>query len=396
IFGEVALTGEPCYYENYLETTKRHYSTYTYSPKKGQFAVLVSDITERIERETEVEYISYHDYLTGLHNRRYYEKMLLKMDIAQNLPLSLIMGDVNGLKLVNDSFGHKVGDELLKKVSSILQEACRSNDVIARIGGDEFVIILPKTEHDIADKIIERIKNMTKNEKVESLEISISFGHSTKTLPSENIHELFKKIEDEMYAKKLTESRSMRSKTIDVIMQTLYEKNHREMQHSLRVSALCEQIAREMKLDKDAIGQIKTAGLMHDIGKIAISEEILNKPTTLLSGEWNEVKRHSEIGYRILNSVNEFSDIANYILEHHEKWNGTGYPKGLKGEEISLQARIINVADAFDAMTGYRTYRTALSKEDAIAEIIKYAGIQFDPSICKIFVENILHAKYEK
>jgi len=179
-------------------------------------------------------------------------------------------------------------------------------------------------------------------------------------------------------------------------MQTLYEKNHREMQHSLRVSALCEEIALQMKLDKDTISQIKTAGLMHDIGKIAISEGILNKPCSLLPDEWNEVKRHSEIGYRILSSVNEFSEIANHILEHHEKWDGSGYPKGLKGEEISLQARIINVADAYDAMTGYRTYRSALSKEEAIAEIIKFSGIHFDPMISRVLVENVLQETWKQ
>lgn len=393
-FGKVALTGEPIYYENYLETTKRHYSTYTYSPRIGQFAVLVSDITDRIEREAKIEYLSYHDYLTGLYNRRYYEEELNRLDTEENLPLSLIMGDVNGLKLVNDSFGHETGDELLVKVSKILQDACRSNDIITRIGGDEFVIILPKTNEEIVQKIIERIKIHEKTEKVESLDISISFGFGTKISIDQNIRDIFKNIEDGMYSQKLTESRSARSKTIDLIMRTLYEKNSREMNHSLRVGNLCEQLAKRLDLSIDKIKQIKTAGLMHDIGKIAVNEEILNKPSTLTEEEWTEIKRHSEVGCRILSSVNEFNDIANYILEHHEKWDGSGYPNGLKGEEITFEARIINIADAYDAMTGYRTYRSKLTKDQAIAEIKKYAGIHFDPEICKVFVVEVLNEEW--
>ena len=390
VFGKVALTGESMYFENYSLTVDKYLSTYAYSTKPGQFAVLISDITERTKKEEEIKFLSYNDQLTGVHNRRYYEEQLISIDTEENLPLSLIMGDVNGLKLVNDSFGHLVGDELLKKVAIILKKACRTTDIITRIGGDEFVIILPNTSYESSEMIIKRIHELCSYEKAKSIDISISFGHGTKVDIDESLEDVFKQIEDKMYRSKLNEGASMRSSTIDLIMTTLYEKNEREMNHSKRVSRLSERLAIELGFGKEAVNQAKNAGLMHDIGKIGIDEVILNKTKGLSNSEWKEVKKHSEIGYRILSSLNEFSEIANHILEHHEKWDGSGYPKGLKGEEISLQARIINIADSYDAMTGPRPYKKPISKETAIKELRKYSGIQFDPNIVELFITKVL------
>ena len=327
------------------------------------------DFSEKKLKQEEIEYLSYHDQLTGLYNRRFYEEELTRIDVERNLPLTIVMGDVNGLKLVNDSFGHAMGDELLQKAAEVINNGCRADDIIARLGGDEFVIILPKTDAAEAENIIKRIRALASIEKVGSLNISISFGYGTKTSKDEGIQVIFKETEDQMYTNKLFESSSIRSKTIDLIMSTLYEKNEREMFHSERVSEICDAIASNMNLDKDAITQIKVAGLMHDIGKIGIDEKILNNPNKLNYDEWKEIKRHPEIGYRILSSVNEFSETANYVLEHQERWDGKGYPRGLKGMEISIPARIIALADAFDAMTSERNYKKALNEEEAILEI---------------------------
>jgi putative nucleotidyltransferase with HDIG domain len=222
------------------------------------------------------------------------------------------------------------------------------------------------------------------------MDISISFGYETKNRKEENIQDVLKKAEDHMYRHKLSESSIMRSKTIDVIMHTLYEKNHREQLHSIRVSEICEAIASLMNMGKEDVTQIRVAGLMHDIGKIEIDEEILNKPQSLNTGEWEEIKRHPEIGYRILSSVNEFSGIAEIVLAHQERWDGKGYPRGLKGNEISIPSRIIAIADAYDAMTTNRPYDQALSKEEAVKEMKKCSGTQFDPEITKLFIEKIL------
>jgi len=355
---------------------------------------IVRDITERKKAEEEIIYLSYHDQLTGLYNRRFYEEELIRINKERNIPITLVMADVNGLKLTNDAFGHKAGDILLEKVSNILKRECGANEIITRIGGDEFVILLPKTDEKEAEKIVKGINVAITNEKLDNVILSISIGFAVKQNVSEDINEIFRKAEADMYRYKLTESSIMRSKTIDLIMNSLYEKSRRELMHSKRVSELCEYIATKMNFEKDHVNQIRIAGLMHDIGKIGINENILNKAGKLNSDEWYEIMRHSEVGYQILRSVNEFSKTADYVLQHHERWNGSGYPKGLKGEEISIEARIIAVVDAFETMTSDRTYRESLSEADAINELRKCSGMQFDPNIAKVFVENVLGRKW--
>lgn len=301
--------------------------------------------------------------------------------------------DVNGLKLTNDTFGHKVGDELLRKVAQVMKEECRADDIIARIGGDEFVVILPKTDSEAVGIMAKRISARLFKEKVNSLPVSISFGWDTKKESEQDIEAVLKKAEDHLYKHKLTESASMHSHSIEMIMQTLNEKVDGNEEHAKRVSVWCFLMGSALKLDRGIISDLSTAGLMHDIGNIAIDARILNKPGLLTNAEWSEIKKHPEIGFRVLSSVNELAPLAEVILAHHERWDGTGYPKGLKGEEIPLKARILSVADAYDAMTSERPYRKAKSKDVAIEEIRKHAGTQFDPVIAKLFIEKVLGEK---
>lgn len=348
------------------------------------------DITERHRRENEVQYLSFHDQLTGLYNRRFFEEELKRIDVERNLPITILMSDINGLKLANDAFGHAMGDELLKKAADAIKKGCRADDIIARTGGDEFHVILPRTDAVEAEKVIQRIKDLLAEEKVGALPLSISFGTATKVKKKQSMQDVITVSEDQMYRYKILEKSSLRKKSIDAIMNTMFDKYHDGRRHSNRVAELCELIARKMNLSPNVIKQLRLAGQMHDIGKIGIDAKVLNKTEQLYKNEWEQLKKHPEIGYRILSSASEFSEIAMFVLEHHERWDGTGYPKGLKGGAISLPARIIAIADFYDTMTQHKTYGKVMSEEAAKDEIRKRSGTQFDPDVVRIFIENVL------
>jgi len=346
------------------------------------------DFTEKKEKQKTIHYLSHHDQLTGLYNRYFFEEQLHKLDTQNNLPFSIAMADVNGLKLTNDAFGHNAGDELLKKVAQILKRECRLNDIVARVGGDEFVMLFPKTTNNDAKRIISCIKEAIREEKQGNIITSVSIGWETKENSNQSISDIFGKAEENMYRKKLNESQSMRNQTIKVIMQTLQETNPREKVHSEKVGQLSSLIGQVMKLDSETLKELETAGLMHDIGKIAINENLLNKAGKLTDNEYEEVKRHPEIGYHILRSVDSYTNLADHVLSHHERWDGTGYPRELLGEGIPLVARIIAVADSFEAMTGERPYRETLSIDQAIEEIKRCSGTQFDPNIVDTIIQH--------
>lgn len=356
-----------------------------------QGAILVfRDITEEKRKQDEIFYMSYCDSLTGLYNRRYFEEELKRLDNESNLPISIIMGDANGLKITNDAFGHSEGDKLLQQVAKAIKKSCRAGDIAARWGGDEFVMILPKTKKEDAGAIVKRIKDACADMRVESLNVSIALGWDTKETQEEDLLKVIKSAEDYMYKHKVVEGENVRSNIINAVFNTLHEKNPGVESHSNRVSALSQQIGKAMALPESRIIELKVAGLLHDIGKVALNENILNKTGPLTENEWNEVKRHSDIGYRIINTSPEMSDIASYVLFHHEHYDGTGYPKGLKGEEIPLLARIITVADAYDSMTNEKTYKQVMSKDAAVNELIKGKGTQFDPHIVDVFIEKVI------
>ncbi len=353
------------------------------------FHALVRDMSERKAMVEKLEQMSYHDQLTGVYNRHFFEEELNRLDVKRNLPFTIMMGDVNGLKLVNDSFGHAFGDQLLRKVADLIKKGCREDDIVSRIGGDEFIVLFPQTGSNEVEEIEKRIQHMAATDKVGSLDISISFGWSTKFTEDESIDEVLKKAEDYLYQKKLFESPSMRGRTIHTIIHTLHEKNKGEEEHSLRVSLLCESMGIAMGLPESKVKELKHVGLLHDIGKIAIDEQMLTKPGKLTADEWDDMARHPAIGYRILSTVNEMAEMAEYVLAHHERWDGTGYPKGLKADEIPFEARIISLADAFDAMTSDRPFKKAMSKDASIEQLILHSGTQFDPQLVTIFVEML-------
>lgn len=331
-----------------------------------------------------------YDVLTGLYNRRYYEMEVKRLDTEKNLPISVITADVNGLKIINDAFGRRLGDQLLQKAAGIIRSICRTNDVPARWGGDEFVVLLPNTTYEEAKKKVEQIKELCSQESIDMVQVSISLGWDTKVSMDVDFAKILKNAEDGMYKHKLIQNEGLRKDIINTITKTLYGKSPREQKHSERVGEVAGKIGAAIGFSETGIDKLKLTGHLHDIGKIAIEEGILNKAGYLTEKEQEEIRRHPDVGYRILSAASGMQDLADCVLAHHERWDGKGYPRGISGEEIPIEARIIALADSYDAMSSERPYRKALSEDVILYEIRKNAGYQFDSDIAKAFVEKVL------
>lgn len=402
IFRQVLKSGEPIYdYQQMVERPdgKKVVLSINGAPLLNTDGTIsgivfaINDITQVMEAEEEIRYLSYHDKLTGLYNRAFFEEELKRLDTGRQLPLSLILGDANGLKLVNDAFGHEAGDKLLKRVAQMLREVCRQEDIIARIGGDEFAVILPSVGEDELTEIVARMKERCRKEAADPIQVSIALGAATKEYEDQDIKAVFKLAEDRMYQNKLFESKSTRSSILASLKQSLEERSHETEEHGQRMKLMALKLGRSMGLNENQLIQLDLLALLHDIGKIAIPHSILEKEGTLTEDEWKIMKTHSEIGYRIAGASQDLASIAEGILYHHEHWDGSGYPQGLRGEEIPLLARIISIIDAYDSMTHERPFAKSISKEEALAELRKESGKQFDPIIVEAFIQMLDRTK---
>lgn len=349
------------------------------------------DITERKKADDALRYHSMHDQLTGIYNRNYYEEELRRLKSIPGVPLALTICDVDGLKIINDTMGHEQGDLLLKKVARILCESFPKGAMIARIGGDEFAIIMtPCTEKTAEEYCITlRDKIEAANEKSD-IKISVSIGFAAGNTSECEIAALVKQADDNMYRDKMLHHSSSSNALVQTLKNALGERDFVTSGHADRMQYVAECFAQGLNLPERTVSDLSLLAQFHDIGKVGIPDAILFKPAALTPEEKAIMQKHSEIGHRIAESASILSDIGDLILKHHEWWNGEGYPLGLKGEEIPLECRILAIIDAYDAMINDRPYRRAMPVEAAVAELKKWAGIQFDPRLVEYFTNTII------
>ncbi len=348
---------------------------------------IVRDITENVILENRLKKMSYRDKLTGLYNRAYFDEKLEELNNEEFFPLSFVMGDLNGLKVINDAIGHLEGDKILKEISKVIKKSCRKDDLIFRWGGDEFCILLPKTTEAEAEAICNRIRKNCRLADETIIPLSIALGVSSKTNISKSIDEVLVEAEDKVYREKLVNEKYIRKNIVDALNKELFLRHGDIKDHINKVKKYAVELGKKMDLSENELKKLKMLAKLHDIGKVGIPEEILSKPGELTKEEYEIIKTHAEKGYRIAMFNPEFKKIAGCILAHHERYDGTGYPLGLKGDNIPLLARIINVVDSYDAMINKRIYRERLSIEEAKNELRKNSGTQFDPEIVDKFLE---------
>ncbi len=399
LLGKVALTGENKMIPYYHQLQQRWFEISVYSDEPDYFITIFKDISDirraqkvlidhcREQRKVKaaLNYQLFHDQLTGLYNRAYMEEEMKRLDAKKQLPVSIIMLDLNGLKLVNDTCGHSAGDEMLRCAAEILKNACREEDAIFRWGGDEFVVILTQAKAGEVEAICKRIKDKCCKRFVENVPVSMALGTATRDSSNKNMADVLKKAEDEMYKEKLLESRSARSSVLSALINTLQAKSYETEAHTRNMQEMALKIGRQIKLSDSELSRLELLITLHDIGKINIPEEILTKDKPLTQEEWKVIRKHPETGYRIARLTEQFAPVAEEILAHHERWDGTGYPRGLKGTEIPLLARITALVDAFEVMTNGRPYKKALTQKEVVAEIKRCAGTQFDPQLVEAF-----------
>jgi diguanylate cyclase (GGDEF)-like protein/PAS domain S-box-containing protein len=376
-------------------TVQNYYDPKCYKEQDIKLMEIVADQVAtaivRKQNEEKITYISFHDALTGLYNRAYFEEELKRMNNYRYYPLNVVMIDVNGLKAVNDVFGHQKGDQLLKNLAQLLKITSRKGDVIARLGGDEFAIILPNTTASDTEIFCQRltVKCQENNFTPAYLNPNISMGYATQEDSSSNFEELIREADEKMYQNKLFNAKSREKHLLNAFLSILAVRDPHTENHASRMSILALAIGKKVNLNNYDLNRLRLLALLHDIGKIGIPENILFKKGSLSSSEWNKMKDHSQIGYRITKNIPDFASICKEILYHHEKWDGSGYPVGLKGKEIPLLSRIISIIDAYDAMQSKRPYKEMMTQEESIAEIKKNTGSQFDPNLVPIFLDIV-------
>ncbi|MDQ7789134.1 MAG: PocR ligand-binding domain-containing protein [Eubacteriales bacterium] len=352
-------------------------------------AMVVSN-NELMRAKDKLNYLSAHDPLTGLYNRIRFEDEMRRLERGRHDRVGIIVCDVDGLKLINDTLGHEAGDGLLSAAAGIIQSTFRDGDIVSRIGGDEFAVVLPSAPEAVIESACRKIRDRVTayNHSHTELPLSMSVGFAIgDTSGPVTINDLFKEADNNMYREKLHRSMSARSAIVQTLMKALEARDFVTEGHADRLQTLVVRVAIVLGMPEHQVSDLRLLAQFHDIGKVGIPDRILFKPASLMPEETSEMRRHCEIGHRIALSAPDMIPIADWILKHHEWWNGQGYPLGLQGEGIPLECRILAVVDAYDAMTNDRPYRPAMPHETATDELLRCAGTQFDPLVVEKFVQ---------
>jgi len=366
-----------------------------FQEKKMQGRIWIfRDITARELYEKQLKYFSLHDALTGLYNRAFFEEEMKRMIESREYPLTCISVDVDGLKFVNDALGHEHGDKHLKACSTVLKGALRRSDILARIGGDEFVVLLPRTGRLTGEQIIQRIRRrLEKHNRSSFLPLSISMGISTLENQDSELEKAINEADHHMYREKYQKSDRLRKQLMEKIISLLEKKDFLDRDHGWRIYQWMYQAGLKLGFSTNRLEKLGMLAFFHDLGKIALPDGILFKKESLKENEWDLILQHPERGYRIARQFNRLREIADLILKHHENWDGSGYPLGLKQEEIPLECRLLSIAEAYDVMTGSRPYCRSRSREEALEELWAGAGSRFDPRLLQVFMEILEDSK---
>jgi diguanylate cyclase (GGDEF)-like protein/PAS domain S-box-containing protein len=349
------------------------------------------DITEQKKMERKLKQLSLYDSLTGLYSRNFFEEEMKRLSDGRHSPAGIIVCDMDGLKSINDTLGHQSGDQILINAAKLLRENLRSSDILAKIGGDEFAVLLPQTGQEDVEQVLHRLRRAVEsyNSVGPDLPLSLSMGHAVDEGPELDMQALFREADNRMYRDKLQREMSPRSAIVQALTKSMRARDFETEGHCDRLQELAASMAQALSLSQDRRNDLFLLARFHDLGKVGIPDQILFKPGKLTQEEWEQMRQHCEIGHRIASSVPDLAPIADLILKHHEWWDGGGYPLGLAGEDIPLPCRILAIADAYDAMTSERPYREPMSRDDAVAELRRCSGSQFDPELVEIFVKLV-------
>lgn len=345
-----------------------------------------------IEEKQKTEYLATHDYLTGLYNRNYLMLHYEEIRQEEKFPISIALLNINGLKLINDFYGNEMGDQVIKNVSEIIVQKMKGDNTAIRLDGDEYLMVLYQTSEKDAKRLLHQISETVRKNKENDMEITVEYGIAVMETLQNTVDDSIAHARNTMYQKKMLNQKSVRSSIVESLKNSLRASDFETEEHAERTKNMAIRMGKELKLSDKEQSELGLLAILHDIGKLSIPHEILTKPGKLTEEEWKIMQTHVSKGCEMAGLTAELKPIADYILHHHERWDGKGYPMGLAGEDIPLLSRIITIVDSHDVMTHDRPYHKAMSEEAAEKELLRCAGTQFDPELVKIFIA-MMHEK---